>query len=214
MKICSKCNIEKEDIDFNKNKAGKDGRRSTCKICARVYYQANKDKIKDKVKEYQQANKEEIKVKRKKYDQTNKEEINVKARAYYQANKDKRNIYNKNRRSTDPLFRLTGNMRTLINNTIKKGNYTKRSKTFEILGCSYIEFMEHLNNNKYNFLFEDGLCDIDHIIPVSSATTEDEIIKLNHYSNFQLLPSEYNRDIKRANEWDVDEFEEWMNLKK
>jgi hypothetical protein len=30
---------------------------------------------------------------------------------------------------------------------------------------------------------------LDHIIPSSSAKTEDELIKLNHYSNFQPLKS-------------------------
>ena len=39
--------------------------------------------------------------------------------------------------------------------------------------------------------------DLDHIIPVSSAKSEDEIIKLNHYTNFQPLDSYINRKIKR-----------------
>ena len=39
--------------------------------------------------------------------------------------------------------------------------------------------------------------DIDHIIPISTAKTEEEIIKLNHYSNLQPLCSYTNRVIKR-----------------
>jgi hypothetical protein len=38
---------------------------------------------------------------------------------------------------------------------------------------------------------------IDHKIPISSAKTEEEIIKLNHFSNLQPLCSKYNREIKR-----------------
>jgi hypothetical protein len=41
--------------------------------------------------------------------------------------------------------------------------------------------------------------DIDHIVPVSSGKTKDEIIKLNHYTNLQPLCSKINRDIKRGN---------------
>ena len=41
--------------------------------------------------------------------------------------------------------------------------------------------------------------DIDHIIPVSSGKTEDDMIKLNHYTNLQPLCSKINRDIKRNN---------------
>ena len=32
-----------------------------------------------------------------------------------------------------------------------------------------------------------GLWHIDHIIPISYAKSEEEIYKLNHYSNFQPL---------------------------
>ena len=39
--------------------------------------------------------------------------------------------------------------------------------------------------------------DIDHIIPLASATTEKELLKLNHFTNLQPLCSKINRDIKR-----------------
>ena len=39
--------------------------------------------------------------------------------------------------------------------------------------------------------------DIDHKIPLSSATTEDDVIKLNHFTNLQPLCSKINRDIKK-----------------
>jgi hypothetical protein len=39
--------------------------------------------------------------------------------------------------------------------------------------------------------------DIDHKIPLSTAETEEEIYKLNHYSNLQPLCSKVNRDIKK-----------------
>lgn len=39
--------------------------------------------------------------------------------------------------------------------------------------------------------------DIDHIIPSSSAASEEEIIRLNHYTNLQPLCSRINRNIKK-----------------
>lgn len=41
--------------------------------------------------------------------------------------------------------------------------------------------------------------DIDHVIPLSSALNENELLKLNHFSNLKPLCSKVNRDIKRAN---------------
>jgi len=52
------------------------------------------------------------------------------------------------------------------------------------------------NYVKYNGEFYYGW-DIDHIMPISSAKTENDIIRLNHYSNMQPLCSKINRDIKR-----------------
>lgn len=39
--------------------------------------------------------------------------------------------------------------------------------------------------------------DLDHIVPISSASSQDDIIKLNHFTNFQPLCSKVNRDIKK-----------------
>ena len=92
---------------------------------------------------------------------------------------------------------------------MKTKGYIKKSKTNEILGCSFEEFQFHLENKFENWMNWDnrGLYngdfnygwDIDHIIPLSSAKTEDEIIKLNHYSNLQPLCSYTNRYIKKDN---------------
>lgn len=38
--------------------------------------------------------------------------------------------------------------------------------------------------------------DIDHIIPSSIAISEEDIVKLNHFSNLQPLCSKINRDVK------------------
>jgi len=52
------------------------------------------------------------------------------------------------------------------------------------------------NRGLYNGEFNYGW-DIDHIVPLSTATTEEELIKLCHYTNTQPLCSKINRDIKK-----------------
>jgi hypothetical protein len=52
------------------------------------------------------------------------------------------------------------------------------------------------NYGKYNGELNYGW-DLDHIIPLCTVTTIDELIKLNHYTNFQPLCSKVNRDLKR-----------------
>ena len=53
------------------------------------------------------------------------------------------------------------------------------------------------NYGKYNGEISYGW-DIDHIIPISQAKTEGEIVKLNHYTNLQPLCGYTNRHIKKS----------------
>ena len=83
----------------------------------------------------------------------------------------------------------------------------KSKKSQEILGCSFEDFKAYLESkfefwmNWENYGLYNGEVnygwDIDHIIPLSSAKLEEEIVKLNHYTNLQPLCSKVNRDIKK-----------------
>ena len=121
---------------------------------------------------------------------------------------ESRKKYNR-KRSIDNTngFRLKRSLRCTINGSFKRKRYKKNSKTVEILGCSFEFFKQYIeskfeswmnwdNHGKYNGELNYGW-DLDHIIPTSSATTEEEIIKLNHYTNFQPLCSKINRNIKK-----------------
>ena len=99
------------------------------------------------------------------------------------------------------------NIRKMINRSFKRLGYSKSSKTNEILGCSFEELIKYLeskfenwmtweNKGLYNGELDYGW-DINHIIPLSSVKTEEEVLKLNHYTNLQPLCSKVNRDIKR-----------------
>jgi hypothetical protein len=181
------------------------------------YYENNIEKIKDYDKSRYSNNKEEILSKQKEYRNKNKrvysEEQKENKRLYRELNKQKINEYhkqyNKEKRENDVLFKIKNLMRCRLYESFRQMNYTKKSKTHQILGCSFDEFKEHLeskfepwmtwdNHGLYNGEPNYGW-DIDHIIPLSSATSEDDVIRLNHYSNLQPLCSYINRVIKRDN---------------
>lgn len=192
------------------------------------YREENKDSIKEYMDKYREENKEYLTEYAKSYYLDNKEEICQKSKEYYFENKeyvsewkknyrklnsdklnDYQNEYQKSRKKRDNLFRLSSNIRTLIYNSIVRCGYKKESKTYNILGCSFEGFKLYLeskfedwmtweNYGLYNGEFNHGW-DIDHIIPLSSANTKEEIIKLNNYENLQPLCSKINRDIKIDN---------------
>lgn len=167
----------------------------------------NKEKVKENNKNWNINNKEKVKENNKKWITNNKEKFKVLKKSWNLNNKDKRNEYEKNRKNNDSLYKLTTGIRTLIANSIKKKGYIKESKTYEILGCSYEEFKIYLESKFENWMSWDNRgmyngelmygWDIDHVIPISLAKTEEELLKLNHYSNLQPLCSKINRDVKR-----------------
>lgn len=158
----------------------------------------NKEKIKEQTRLSKLKNKEKIKKTSTAYRIKNKEKIAAKRRKTINL-----------RKSTNSLYKLTSTIRTAISNSLKRNGYSKKTRTFNILGCTFEEFKIHIElqfeswmtweiHGLYNGELNYGW-DLDHIIPLSSATTEEEVIKLNHYTNFQPLCSKVNRDLKRDN---------------
>jgi hypothetical protein len=156
------------------------------------WYKNNPERLKDYRKKFSNYQKTYHKT----WVKNNRDKVNV-----------SKNKYRRKKLKNDSLYKLTSNIRTLICNNIKRQGYKKITKSTQILGCSFIEFKEYLenqflpwmnwqNHGKYNGSEEYGW-DLDHIIPISSAKTSEDIIRLNHYSNFRPLCSKINRDVKR-----------------
>jgi 5-methylcytosine-specific restriction endonuclease McrA len=78
--------------------------------------------------------------------------------------------------------------------SLKNKGYTKKTTTYKTLGCTYEFFASWLGIDNY---FKDS--HIDHVVPISLANTEKEVLLLNHYSNFQILTKKEN--LKKGNRY-------------
>jgi hypothetical protein len=200
MKECQNCYITKEYDSFYRDGRSKDGYVNICKNCRKITDRANYLKKRRRILNKMKAEYEMY-----------KDEYKIKSKLNYKKNKKKyienATNYRKNRLKLDILYLLKHRYRSLIQYSYKSKSLKKNSKTQDILGCTFEEFKAYLEskfepwmswNNKglYNGEFNYGW-DIDHIIPLSSAKTEEDIIKLNHYTNLQPLCSYTNRYIKR-----------------
>jgi hypothetical protein len=196
-KICKKCNIEKSVESFHK---WKQYYKSQCKDCvnsSRVEYHKN----------YRSENSIQIKNRIVEYNKNNKEKRKDSQKKWSDKNPNYMKDYQENRLKSDLLFKISRSIRTRISKSISRQNFRKTSKTSEILGCSFLEFKSYIeskfeswmtweNRGLYNGEFNYGW-DLDHIIPISEAKNEEDVIKLNHYTNFQPLCSKTNRDLKK-----------------
>lgn len=208
-KLCRKCNSIKSLDLFGKHKGHADGVQSVCKICKSIsdkkYRDANLEKARLKSRLYYQNNRERLIANVREYSNNNAEAIKQKHREYYQKNKSNWTKYNQERAAIDPVYKAKTHIRKVILKALR--GELKSKRTQEIIGCSYVEFVQHIerqfepwmnwdNKGLYNGQINYGW-DIDHIIPLSVAKSVDEIIKLNHHSNLRPLCSYNNRNIKR-----------------
>jgi len=183
-KVCNICREEKELCDFSMNKAYKSGVSNRCKKCeserGKKYHIKNREKELSRVKEYYIKNKEKELSRYKEYNIKNKEKL----LSY-------NNEYKRNRKLNDPTFKLVQNVRVRLYEYLKTTGITKNKKTFDIVGCSPPELKNYLEKKfTEDMSWENhGLFGwhIDHIIPLSSAKTEEDLYKLCHYTNLQPL---------------------------
>ena len=211
-KICNKCKIKKNVSEFYKRKGRGDGLAGymyKCKSCNRkTSREYNKrDEIFDKkkyMKEYREKNKEKLKEYIINWRVENVDKFQSGRKNYYKKNKEevvrKNYEYCKKRKAIDPLYKLSRGIRSLILISFKNQFTTKSKKTIEILGCSFEEFKLHLESkfdNKMNWKNQGTYWHMDHIIPISSAEAEEDVYRLNHYTNFQ--PLYWLDNLKKSN---------------
>jgi len=190
-KICKKCNIEKSVLLFYKQKRNKDGYWNSCIECEKKKYNENSYIVKKRVSEYRKKNKDKIIENKKKYYYANQERLLNEKKIYTKKTRDLRNKKMFEKYHSDILFKLITNLRVRTKLFIKSYGMSKNNRTIEILGANPDIIKNHLESQ-----FKDGMTwdnygfngwHIDHIIPLSSAKTEEEVYTLCHYTNLQPL---------------------------
>lgn len=166
-------------------------------------YLLNKKENYEICKKYRQQNKEKVSLYLKEWRKRNQEKCRHLKNSWRNKNRDRfrktSRDYIRSKRQNDPVYKIRCNISTLIQNGIRNRGFSKKTKTSKILGCDYDFFKKYIENK-----FKDGMTwgnrtewNLDHIIPISLAKTEEELIKLNHYTNFQPLWKIEN--IKKGN---------------
>lgn len=198
---CHPCHLVKKKEEYQRNRPTYLANKKVYNVTHReilaekskVYYQENKEELKVYKKEYNEKHKDHIKARTKNYYENNKETISAYNKAYVQANKaelyEKHRIYLNNRYKTDPEFNLIVRLRARVRSVLKSKNLEKCKSTLDYLGCSSAYLIVHLESQFVEGMTWENrnLWHIDHIIPISSANTQEDIARLSHYTNLQPL---------------------------
>ena len=172
------------------------------KAYSKSFRAENKEYYTEYNKQYKQDNKEYISEYNKAYNEANNEAILQYKKEYHKENRAKEReyarVYTKEKRASDPFYKLKIQLRHLIYHSLERKGYKKNTHTYEVIGTDYQTFYNYLlQTYKNNYGYEwDGKeqVHIDHIIPLATAKTEQEIIKLCNYKNLQLLKAKDNLD--------------------
>jgi hypothetical protein len=100
---------------------------------------------------------------------------------------------------SDPIFYFKRKLKRNIYLSFKRGGFLKESIATEILGADWDVIINYFEKR-----FQEGMTwenhgkwHIDHINPTSTATSVEDIIRLNHYTNLQPLWAKDN--LKKSN---------------
>lgn len=178
MKKCSKCLQEKPESEFYTN-------YPSCKVCKRAvrakYVEKNLEKVKQDNKKQYQENQEKRKEWQREYYQRNKKQIQLRKKSNPEKTAKRMREWRK-----DPLNAMKVRARNRVRELLRED---KEHHTTKYLGCDWGVLKKHLEERFTEGMSWDNMnkWHIDHIIPLASAKTEEELIPLLHYTNLQPL---------------------------
>ena len=155
----------------------------------RKWREANKESTSKYSKEYHQAHREEVLQRTRQWREANKERQIENNRKWNQANKERLNEQLKQRKATDPAFKLKCNIRARHHKVLRGITTTTKG-----LGCdstflrAYISALWTEGMSWDNYGSGNNKWNIDHIISLDKIKTNPELLpKLIHYSNIQPM---------------------------
>lgn len=159
------------------------------------YRKKNHARITERQREYYHKNKDKAKVWRDKYETSHKEQIKEASKKYRKENKEKINRSHVDRLHNDPIFKMKEQTRNMVRYAFRSKGHHKTSRTVDVVGCDLDFLCRYLLETwekNYGRPWDGEPYHIDHIIPLATAVTKEDVVRLCHYTNLQMLTPEDN----------------------
>lgn len=175
------------------NKKYREENKEKIKATHKAWRDRNREHLNDKQRERYKENPQAFKERKDRYVASHRAQVDESNRRYREENKQKRTDYERNKRHDDPVYRFRSSFVCLIRGYCRKKNYTGNKRTWEIVGCDFDALLAHIQSQfengmtLENYGHGEGKWNIDHIIPISTAKTDEDIERLNHYSNLRPM---------------------------
>jgi hypothetical protein len=175
------------------NKKYREANQEKIKALHKEWRDKNREHLNEKQREKYRENPQAFKESKARYIATHQEQFTESNKRYRAENKQKRTDYERNKRHSDPVYRFRTSARNLIWQYNRRKGYKGNKTVWEMVGCDFDAFLEHITSQfeegmtLENYGHGDGCWNIDHIIPISTAQTDEDIERLNHYTNLRPL---------------------------
>jgi hypothetical protein len=142
---------------------------------------------------WKERNPEKVKAQKDRYYAKNKDQVKAAVTQWQCKNKQRfatiKNEYKKRKKIEDPIYAMTERIRSRTAMAFKNSGFKKQSRTEKMLGCSFKQFSKHIESQFQDGMSWDNRSDwhLDHILPLSCATTIEGLEKLSHYTNIRPL---------------------------
>jgi hypothetical protein len=217
-KTCPTCKVEKTTNQYNKNKKRKDSLQRECRDCNHIHhnkhYHTKKSirltenlQINHKICSecnnelpFEQFNK--LKLGRFGLSGECKLCLNKRNKQWLDnGGRDWSNQYRKDKKASDPQFKLKHTLRSRLLDALKRDNITKRHSALELLGCSIEHCKHHIEQQfrpEMNWSNHGSYWEIDHIVPCDlfDLTNIEQQKQCFYYTNLQPLTISENRSKK------------------
>lgn len=175
------------------NKKYRETHKKQIKAIHKAWRDKNREKINAQAREKYKENPQPFKDRKARYVNSHQEQVKESNHKYKIENRQKCTDYERNKRHNDPIYNFRCGIRRLIGQYTTGKGYKGTKTTYEILGCNFYFFLEYIQSKfKEGMTLENyghgkGKWNIDHIIPISSAKTDEDLEELNHFTNLQPL---------------------------
>lgn len=117
------------------------------------------------------------------------------------SNLEYKNKWKKDKYKNSPIHKLKELLRSRFKTALVIKNIKKNIRILDNIGCNVVQLKKHLESQ-----FQPGMTwknhgkwHVDHIKPLATARTEDQLKKLFHYTNLQPLWAKDN--LKKKDNW-------------
>ena len=191
-------NKKNRDKKRDQDKKYREANREKIKELHKAWRDKNRERLNEKARENYNAEPQAQKERSEKYRETHKEQIKASNKRYREENRQKRTDYERNRRQNDSVYRFRNSFTNLIRQYLRKHEYKGAKNVWDVVGCNFEEFLAYIQSQ-----FQDGMTmenygngkdkwNIDHIIPICTAENDEDLERLNHYSNLRPMWSTDN----------------------